>query len=390
MPTALAPAPARAANGKGGDKVIPARPFRIGAQPIDDEAYDVTVQLGAGPVTLTPQYEIPSTGYLNTVYILVEATGGVNGAAVIAFAEDGPESVIGNLQFTDTNNAEIISPITGWDLKIIDKYGGYAFSDDPRSSPVYSAPVGAGAEGDFTFILRLPVELVPRDALGSLPNKSSSTPFKVKTQIAASTDVYTTAPDTTLPVVRVRMTPISYWEPTATDGSGNPVAPNPPGVMTTQYWNRTDYVVNSGAITPQLTSSTGFPIRNILFVLRADGVRATGETDFPDPFKVQIQSNMIVDRIKLIWQHMIAQDYGYTAAVADAAGAKEPGVYALPFCKDFGPKPGWENRRGYLRTSDGMRLKVIGTVGGAGAHTLSVLTNYVGIGAGATLGQLTT
>jgi hypothetical protein len=377
--------------GRSEKRTVPARPFRIGAQPVDDRPYDISITLNAGTQALTPQYEIPSTGYLNGVYVLVEGTGN-NAAAVVAYSDDGPFNVIDNITFTDTNNAEIITPITGWDLFIINKYGGYAFSDDPKESPVFSAVTGNGADGgDFAFVLRIPVELVPRDALGSLPNKSASTPFKVKVGVAAESTVYTTAPDGAGVVVRFRKTPVSYWEPTATDGSGNPVAPNPPGVNTTQYWNKTDYVVNTGAISPQLTSSTGFPIRNLLFVLRDSELdRTQGEADWPDPFRMQLQSNMMLDRIKAIWQHMIAQDYGYTGAVADTAGNKDLGVYVQPYCRDFGPKPGWENRRGYLRVSDGMRLNVLGTVLGAGAHTLSVYTNYVGVAAGTTLAQLTT
>lgn len=380
-------------DAKNGDdkRTMPARPFRIGAQPVDDRPYDVSVTLTAATQSLTPQYEIPSTGYLNGVYILVEATGN-NTAADVAYAADGPFTVIDNVTFTDTNNAEIITPITGWDLYIINKYGGYSFSDDPKESPTYTAVTGTGTDGgDFSFVLRIPVELVPRDALGSLPNKSASTPFKVKCTVAAASEVYATAPDGAGVGVRFRMTPVSYWEPTATDGSGNPVAPNPPGVNTTQYWNKTDYVVNSGAISPQLTSSTGFPIRNLMFVLRdSTGSRSQGESDFPDPFRLQLQSNITLDRIKLIWQHMIAQDYAYTGDVGDTAGAKDSGVYIQPYCKDFYAKPGWENRRGYLRTSDGMRLNVLGTVGGSGSHTLSVYTNYVGVAAGTTLAQLTT
>jgi hypothetical protein len=119
--------------------------------------------------------------------------------------------------------------------------------------------------------------------------------------------------------------------------------------------------------------------------------RSQGESDWPDPFRLQLQSNLVVDRIKALWQHYIAQAYGYTGALSDTtANAKDNGVYVLPFCHDFAHKPGWENRRSYLRTTDGMRLKANGTIGGTGAHTLTVLTNYVGVGAGATLAGLTT
>lgn len=383
-------APATAPQ-KGGDKKpIPPRPFKIGAQVTDDEVYDQTLTTNASTQRF-PLYNVPSTAFLNDIYVLVEAVTATN-AATVAFRADGPFNILDTVKFTDTNNAEIITPVTGWELYVINKYGGYMFSDDPKASPIYSATTGAGATGgSFTFCLRIPVELVPRDALGSLVNKSQSTPYRVAVTLSATATVYSTSP-TNAPAVRLRMTPVSYWEPTPVDGSGNPVAASPPGLGTTQYWNSTPYTVASGAVSEQLTSSVGFPIRNLVFCLR-DSVdsRTQGEADWPDPAKLQLQSNIIVDRIKKLWEHRIAQDYGYTAAVSDTvANARDNGVFVLPFCKDFGPKPGWENRRQYLRTTDGMRLKFMGSIGGSGTHKLVAYTNYVGVGPGASLAALTT
>lgn len=377
---------------KAGDKKaqIPLRPFKVGAQSMDDTVYDTTVTTGASTQRL-PLYNVPSNAFLEDIYILVQATT-VGNAAAVTFAADGPWIMFDTIRFTDTNNADLVGPCNGWELYVINKYGGYRFSDDPKASPIYSVTTGAGATGgSFTFCLRLPVELVPRDALGALVNKSASTPYRVVATVAATATIYGVTP-TAPPSIRIRMTPINYWQPTPQDGSGNPVAPQPPGMGTTQYWNVTPITINAGAINEPLTASTGFPVRNLVFVLRdSTGSRATGETDFPDPFRLQLQSNVIVDRIKLLWQHYMAQDYGYTAALSDTvANAKDNGVYVVPFCKDFYPKPGWENRRTYLRTTDGMRLNMQGTVGGAGSHTMTVLTNYVGVGAGATLAQLTT
>lgn len=395
-----APAQAPTNKGAGDKKAVALRPFRVGVQVIDDEPYDVTVTLNAGTQNLTPQYEVPSTGYLNDVYILVEnivtsstATATSTSTGVGVLAADGPYCVIDNLTFTDTNNAEIIGPIGGWDLYVINKWGGYCFQDDPEANTdlftsTTNATASSSAAGSFSFMLRIPVELVPRDSLGSLPNKSSSTPFKVKVAVAAVSSVYANSA-TVGGACRFRMTPVSYWEPTATDGSGNPVANQPPGVNTTQYWNKTDYTVNAGSASVLLTNSVGFPVRNLVFCLRdSNQSRAQGESDWPDPFKLQLQSNILIDRIKKVWKKRITQDYGY-GATGDAANGKDNGVYAETYCKDFGPKPGWETRRGYLRTSDGMRLQVKGTIGGTGVHNLTVYTNYVGVGAGTNLAQIT-
>lgn len=391
-----------AAPPKGDEKrALTLRPFKIGVQSVDDELYDVSVTLNAGAQTLTPQYEIPSTGFLNDVYILVEnvvtsstATATSTSTGVGVLKEDGPYCSIDTIKFTDTNNAEIIGPIGGWDLYVINKWGGYCFQDDPEVNPdlftsTSNATASSSAAGSFSFMLRIPVELVPRDALGSLPNKSSSTPFKIKTTMAAISGIYANSA-TVGGACRVRMTPTSYWEPTASDGSGNPVANQPPGVNTTQYWNVTDYTVGSGSFSELLTNSVGFPVRNLGFVLRDSNLsRSQGESDWPEPFKVQLQSNMIIDRIKKVWKKKTTEDYGYLGA-GDAAGGKDNGLYWQPYCKDFGPKPGWETRRSYLRTTDGMRMQIKGSVGGTGTHKFTVYTNYVGVGSGSTLGQITT
>jgi hypothetical protein len=396
--TAPAPAPPKAGNES--KKQIQLRPFRVGVQEIDDEPYDVTVTLNNGTQNLTPQYEIPSTGFLNDVYILVEntvtsstATTTSTSTGVGVLSADGPYNVIDSIIFTDTNNAEIIGPITGWDLYTINKWGGYVFNDDPEANAdlftsVANATASSSAAGSFSFCLRVPVELVPRDGLGSLPNKSSSTPFKIKTTVAAVSTVYANSA-TVGGACRFRMTPVSYWEPTATDGSGNPVSNQPPGVNTTQYWNKTDYTVNAGSFSTLLTNSVGFPVRNLVFVLRDSNLsRSQGESDWPDPFKMQLQSNLLIDRIKKIWKKMITENYGYTVA-GETAGGKDNGVYVQPYCRDFGPKPGWETRRGYLRTTDGMRLQIKGSIGGTGTHTYTVLTNYVGVGAATSLAAIT-
>lgn len=366
------------------------KPFKNGVQIIDDEPYDTTVTLTAGLQVLNPQYQVPSTAYLNEIEILAEGTSAGNSAAV-TFTADGPFVAIQSLIFTDTGNNEIITAITGWDLMIINKFGGYKFNDDPRSGPVFAATAGAGATGGtFAFVLRIPIELVTRDALGSLPNKSSSTPFKVKMTINNLAAIYGVSP-TVAPTLRIRMNPVSYWQPTAQDGSGNSVQPNPPGVSTTQYWNKTDYTVNAGSFTTQLDNSVGYPVRNLIFILRDNALsRAQGESDWPDPFRLQVQATLTAQKLKSIWRDEIAKDYSYNGAVGDTIGSKDNGVYVLPYNKDFGPKPGWENRRSYLRTTDGMRLQAKGTISGSGTHTLTVLTNYVGVAGGTSLAQLTT
>lgn len=382
------------------------KPFKIGVQTTDDDPFDRTVTIGAGTTNLD-QYEVSAEGFLEDIYILIQntvtsSTATATGTGAVGVpVEDGIFMVINQIVFTDTNSSEIMGPITGWDLAMIQKWGGYTFKDDPRANPdLYSvtsnATASSSAAGSFSVMLRIPVELVPRDALGSLPNKSSSTPFKVKITVNSVSGIYVNNA-TVGGSCRFRFCPKQYWEPTATDGSGNAVANQPPGQNTTQYWNVTEYTLASGTFSQLLTNSVGFPVRNLGFSLKdSNGSRAQGELDFPNPFQLQLQSNLVINRIKELWKRQITESYDYggggflTAGTGDGVGQKDNGLYWETYCDDFGPKPGWEMRRKYLRTTDGMRLQAKGSIGGTGVHKLKVFTNYVGVGQGSTLAQITT
>ena len=154
-------------------------------------------------------------------------------AATVAYASnqlDAPFNVIDSIQLEDTNSKPILGPFGGYDLYLINKYGGYAFGSDPKENPNYLANAGTTSPHNVKFRLRLPVELVSRDALGALPNKSGTNKFRVRVRLAAQATVYGTAPTQT-PTVRVRFQPENYWEPDMTDLKGRPLAQNPPRLM---------------------------------------------------------------------------------------------------------------------------------------------------------------
>ncbi len=68
-------------------------------------------------------FDVPAYGYVRSIVLLVEATGGV-GTAVTA-AEDGPWNILKNLALTEPNGAVIAQFNSGYDLYLANKWGGY-------------------------------------------------------------------------------------------------------------------------------------------------------------------------------------------------------------------------------------------------------------------------
>jgi hypothetical protein len=356
-------------------QAAPPRPFRIGTLSHEEINYDVTATLNASTQDLAV-LEVPPAGFLRGVYVIVDATSATNVATVAYTNNNSPFNVIDTIAFEDTNSKPIVGPFNGYDLYVVNKYGGYFNSNDPKQSTEYTAITGAAGTITFNFILRIPVELVARDALGSLPNKSGTNKFKVRVRLAAAATVFSTAP-TNAVSVRVRMVQEDWWEPDMTDLKGRPLAQNPPAVQTTQYWTKGTYTVGAGDQRIQLQQGLGYLIRNMTFTnYVADTVtrNATSDGNFPDPATLQFESNNVFDRPRVMWRTLQSRIYGYNAAV-ETAGGRDYSVYTLPFNLDFGLAPGAETRRGYLATADASRLEFRGNFGAA--TTFTTLVNYV-------------
>lgn len=376
--TMTAPAPP-AGTDKTGKAPIIMRPFVAGTRQGDKTTYDNTRTLLSSTIDL-PTYECDPNGFLGGAIVLVEATTAGNAAAT-AFVADGPFSVIDSVTLSDTNNKPIVGPMTGHDLYTFVKHAGYTLIDDMKQSPIYSVTTGTGATGgSFTFPLHIPIEIVKRDALGALPNKSASATFDVALRLAPLANVYSVAP-TAAPSVRVRIYQYGWMDPNDTDIRGNAVAQNPPAVQTTQYLQKQTYTLNAGPISQRLIGIDGL-VRNLIFELRDNaGSRAQGDADFPDPFVLQYETATPVNRLRAIWRDLIGRVFGYINAV-ETPGGRDYGLYPLCYCQDFGPKPGYETRLGYLPFSSATTANVSGTISGSGVHTLIVFVNKVVPGGG--------
>ena len=377
MTTAVAPPAKAAAPAKAGAQpaATAARPFLTGTQVVETHTYDKTKALTVGTQTMDTFY-VSTDGFLTDLFILVEATSAAN-AATVAFAADAPWNMIQSITFNDTTNKPIVGPFTGFDLKTFLKYGGFAFVDDPQQDVAnYTAVAGAGGTGgSASFVLRIPLQFVAREALGALPNTSNQTVYSVDITLNASGQVYTTPP-TTLPSVRVRIQQDGYRESAGQDIQGNPTNTTPPALGAVQYMRKFSDDISAGAQNFRLSPWEGMT-RALHFTFRdSAGSRVQGEADWPDPLRLHYDNNLPIDRLKAIWRHKIITQFGYVAAI-DTAGGRDSGVYTLPFNRDWGLKPGQEGRYQYMGVSAGTSLRWDGVVGGSGSHKLETLVNYV-------------
>lgn len=367
-----------AVKAEKGQPVVTMRPFITGTRTIDRAIYDNTTTMLTTPVKL-PTYNLDTDGFTSLLYVVVEATTAGN-AANVTFDEDAPFSSIQSLQFSDTNNKPILGPVTGHDLYLICKYGGYGHNDDAKNSPNFSVTTGAGATGgSFTYVLRVPIEIVHRDGFGSLLNKSASAVYKLDITMAGGGDVYGTSP-TALPSVRTRIQQVGWMDSDEQDVYKNPADANPPALNSIQYWDKQTLVVGTGAMNQQLNTFSGL-VRNLILELRTS-TGARSNNDWPDPFELHYDKTVPVSRIGRAWREMMSIDYGYNGATESTTGVNtlDTGVRVLPFTKDYGLKPGAESRFGYLPVTSATSLVMRGSVGStdsANPHTFNVFVNYV-------------
>lgn len=369
------------ANGRrGNSQVVPTVPFiRASGEHVEPAGIDVS-RVMTGSVQDLGVFDIPAYGFLRSLTFVVTATGGA-GAGVTA-AEDGPWNVLSNIALTEPNGAQIQAFNSGYDLFLSQKWGGYGYigGSDPRELPPYS-PVAAGS-GNFSFILRMNVEMSLRDGLGSLPNQNAAATFKLRMQLNASTAVYGVVPGTTLPTVRVRVTQYAWDQPNPADGQ-NANQTSPPAVNTTQFWSTQVYNVNAGAQTLRLTR-VGNYLRNLILVFRRAGTsRANGQADFPDPLTVLIDARPVAIVERNNFATLMSERTGYGTALGtvfpayDSPGGLDNGVFVWDYMHEFDGSIGMENRDLWQPTLGSTRFEIQGTFANAG--TLTVLTNDVAI-----------
>jgi hypothetical protein len=353
-------------------------PFRRATREHTELVSDLQYTLTTG--TQTPPngpVSVPAYGYLRGLLITVVVSGGVAGTA---FQPNAPWNILQNIMLTEPNGAPIIQLNDGYQLYLVDKYGGeipgmYA---DPKGG-IFTSTIP-----NFQFQLYLPLEIDLRDGLGSLPNQNAAAMFQLRYQIAPSSTLYTTLP-TTQPTVQVTVEAVEYDQPqAATDGVANQTTP--PAMNTTQFLTVQQYPVVSGQNRIRLTR-VGNYLRNIGLVFTdVAGSRSVGDTNFPATnFEIDIDARPQDYLRKLTWRNTMFKRYGYSASTLDGGvNTQDSGVFWYDLCHEFDGAVGNENRDGWWKTYGSTRLELAGNFTAAGI--LTVITNDVAIAGNVFLG----
>lgn len=361
------------------DAVVPVVPFIRASAEHREPVLDTSRALVATGTADLGVFDIPAYGYLRSIMLVVTCSGSTG---TPTFHEDGPFSVLQNVALTEPNGAVLSQFNSGFDLFLVNKWGGYRHVEgsDPRSSPQFTTD----AAGNFTFLLRIPVELNQRDGLGALPNQNSAAAFKLRLSLASSAaaaGLYVTAP-TAPGTVRIRAY-LEAWDQPETQAGGQTNQTTPPAMNTTQFWTVQTFNVSAGSQNIRLTR-VGNYLRNLIFVLRRAGTsRANGHTDLPDPTSLYLDTRPqdVIERNN--WLHQMYERTGHggkvgaTTPANDSARGLDNGVFVYDFAHEFDGALGNENRDGWMPTLGSSRLEVQGSFGNAG--TLTVLTNDVAI-----------
>lgn len=367
-------APAASSSKKAAAAPLP-RPFFTGTVDLETHTKVYSNPLGAGAVPLSTFY--PKTnGYLADLWIRIEATGGGGTPGTLQTNNDGILGYVSIIQFSDTGGQPVLGPFTAEQFAMFVKWGGFSFSDDPRNSETFAE---VSTSGNGTATLHIPIQFVRKEPLGPLPNTNSNNAYSLDVTQAASTAVFSVAP-TVAPTVVIKIYQDSYRQSAGKDAQNNPTVTTPPGLGAVLYGRRGTDDLAVGDQDIELSQQEG-SYRAIHFMFAdSAGSRVQGDADWPNPVQIYFNNDVPYDRLKDLWIRKLERDYGYTktlSASANPVGARDAGVFTLPFITDGELKAGAENRYKLLSVSAADTLGFRGTVGGSGTHKLTTLYNFV-------------
>lgn len=371
---------------QNGQRAVQPIPFCRAARRKSGQAYQDSYVLGASVVTARP-IEIPASGFIRYLEFLFDVN--VTGNSATVAAPGGtlafPWNLIGSIQVTNAAGDSISVPLTGYELYLINKWGGTRQSpnNDPYNDPAFEAvTTGAGATGgSFQFRLLFPFELSPRDGFCSLPNMASNKSYQVIMQFNAVATIFAggTAPNGTATLALT--IDQHYWgQPQPANSAGMPQETEPFGNGSVSLFRRQADTVSAGGRVMQLYN-VGNVIRYAVFYLLSSAANnPRTDTDWPTLSYIRLNNDQLFLKRQQTWESEMRDRYGFgtAAATKDAAGFLDTGVYVL---SDYNAQHEHVTPDGprdqYLTTVDATLYQYEAAVFGANAQQFVVVQNEI-------------
>jgi hypothetical protein len=383
--TQTKPAPGAGSTGTGQAAAVKPWPFPVGVFEQDVQDIDQSV-VQTATAQLWGEWNLSPSGWLRGAWLdfLMTVAGNVTNS--VSYSKDNPFSVIQKITVYDLGG-EVVIQLTGYQWMVVNKYGGYFASGDPRGDVNFSATTGTGTSaGSFHFTLYVPLEIIARSALGVVQNESKPG-WRIELYVDSQASTYNQVPSVQ-GTLRVRGYLSSYTD-TQPAGytSGNTVRPfsqAPPLPGTLQYWKTEGAtLLPAGNAKYDLTNGIGFPLRNVLYLFydASTGTRLQGDADIPDPFTLNLGNLQIYNRSTESYFAEMGRDFSFygnfggTANSNDNAFARENGI--LPFYRtmDYTNEPGNEYGYKYWATNVNTLLRLAGS--NAAQVNLFAMVNWI-------------
>lgn len=296
-----------------------------------------SITTGYQPIERT----IEGTGFLYKIRLRMVATASGN-AATVAFTEDGPWNALGLVTLRDPNG-ELINVPNGFYLYLANLAQRNYDNRWVDQSTLSSIVTGGGANGgSFTQFLDLAVGINRRNLLGVVGNQDRAIKYTLRTDINASTAVYSTPP-TALPTYVLEKYYESYSVPLPVGPNGVQQQVLPPGYGTLHFTTVTtsDAPPLGGSTVNHYLRRIGNTIRFIILVLRSNNSRATAEANPATLLTFKAGDDTIFTETWAYRKSLMYERYGFDMPA---------GVLVYDSIHDFGPFAGFEVGDDYYHT----------------------------------------
>jgi hypothetical protein len=323
------------------------------------------------PISMIP---IPAVGYL--AHLDLEVTVATVSTA-LTFNADAPWNVLATVEFRTAAGNDIIVPVTGYQLYIMNKYGcQYASApySDNKASRQYS--VVTGTNGTAHFFIQVPLEIDAANGYGAVPALASNRSYQLQITLGAISTAF--GGTVTSASVTINGTAWYWSEPAATTQNGIGQQTQPDGLGSLSQW-QADYPPLTPGDKYIKSNNVGNVLRTVVFVLRNSSSVRIDTNGWPAVSELYLDNEPMFYFSQNEWEDWMVKTYGFDTTAKDTAKGLDTGVYVIPFFALAGNDIANDAmpRNQYLPTLDASQLQIRGTSWGSAVSTLEILTNSV-------------